>query len=104
MKKVLGINCDHADSAACLVIDGEVIAAVEEERFSRLKHHFGFPFHSIKFCLDAAKIKISDLDVVCINSKPSGNFISKIKFVLKYPSSLKLAINRVIFSKKKKIS
>lgn len=102
MKKVLGINCDHADSAACIVIDGKVIAAVEEERFSRSKHHFGFPLNSIKYCLDAAKIKISDLDIVCINSKPSGNFISKIRFVLKNPSSLKLAINRLIYSKKKK--
>ena len=47
MSIILGLNCEHADSAACLIKDNKIIVAIEEERLSRIKHHFGFPYKSI---------------------------------------------------------
>ena len=57
---IIGINAFHADSAACLVVDGKLIVAVEEERFNRIKHWAGFPVESIKYCLKSSKLKISE--------------------------------------------
>ena len=57
---ILGINYYHPDSSACLIKNGELVAAAEEERFVRIKHFSGFPKNSIKFCLDYGKIKISE--------------------------------------------
>ena len=48
---IIGLNLFHADTSACLVVDGKVVAAAEEERFSRIKHYSGFPLESIKYCL-----------------------------------------------------
>ena len=52
---VLGISCFYHDAAAALVRDGELIAAAEEERFTRKKHDYGFPAHAIDFCLEAGR-------------------------------------------------
>ena len=49
--KILGLNTYHADTSACILIDGKLIAACEEERFSRVKHFSGFPINSINFCI-----------------------------------------------------
>ena len=68
--KVLGISCYFHDAAATLVIDGKVVAAVEEERFTRRKHDNRFPELSIKYCLDEAGIKATDLDYICFYEKP----------------------------------
>ena len=54
---ILGLNAYHGDSSACIVVDGKLIAAVEEERFRRIKHWAGFPTEAIKYCLDEAKSK-----------------------------------------------
>ncbi|MDB2486442.1 carbamoyltransferase, partial [Candidatus Pelagibacter bacterium] len=59
---ILGLNIFHADTSACLVKDGNVIAAVEEERFTRIKHFTGFPKNSIDFCLKEGDIKIDEID------------------------------------------
>ena len=59
MTYVLGLNAFHADAAACLVKDGELVAAVEEERFRRIKHWGGFPSESIRYCLDEAGISLA---------------------------------------------
>ena len=61
---IIGINAFHADSAACLVINGQLITAVEEERFNRIKHWAGFPIESIKYCLKSANLKISDIEKI----------------------------------------
>ena len=50
---ILGLNINHADTSACLIKDGKIISAIEEERFVRLKHYAGFPSHSIDFCLSS---------------------------------------------------
>jgi carbamoyltransferase len=79
---ILGINCFHADSAACLVRDGEVIAAAEEERFRRIKHWAGFPSEAIQYCLDEAGISVHDLDHVALNRDPRANLLRKALFGL----------------------
>jgi carbamoyltransferase len=79
---ILGINCFHADSAACLVRDGEVIAAAEEERFRRIKHWAGFPTEAIRYCLDEAGISVRDLDHVAVNRDPKANLLRKALFGL----------------------
>lgn len=71
---ILGISCYYHDSAAALLKDGELIAAAEEERFSRIKHDFGFPYHAIAFCLEQAGIQGEDLDYVVFYEKPLLKF------------------------------
>jgi carbamoyltransferase len=67
---VLGISCYYHDAAACLLRDGEIVAAAEEERFSRIKHDYGFPTQAIHFCLEQAGIQGADLDYVVFFEKP----------------------------------
>ncbi len=67
---ILGLSCYYHDGAACLVRDGNVIAAAEEERFTRIKHDSDFPERAINFCLDYAKIKKQDIDYVVFYEKP----------------------------------
>src|SRR3989338_9315967 len=71
---ILGISCFYHDSAACLVRDGEIIAAVQEERFTRKKHDSGFPANSIKWCLGEGDIAAKDLDLVAFYDKPFVKF------------------------------
>jgi carbamoyltransferase len=71
---ILGISCYYHDSAAALLVDGMVIAAAEEERFSRKKHDSGFPAQAIDFCLRSAGITPQDLDYVAFYEKPLLKF------------------------------
>lgn len=71
---ILGISCFYHDAAAALVRDGELIAAVEEERFSRKKHDSGFPYHAIQFCLERGSMTTKDLDYVVFYEKPFLKF------------------------------
>lgn len=71
---ILGISCYFHDAAACLLKDGEVVAASEEERFTRIKHDSSFPVSAIRFCLERAGIKEQDLDFVVFNEKPFLKF------------------------------
>ena len=71
---ILGISAFYHDSAAALVRNGEVIAAAQEERFTRKKHDSGFPAHAIRYCLEAAKIKPAELDHVVFYEKPFLKF------------------------------
>ncbi|MBF0381322.1 MAG: carbamoyltransferase [Magnetococcales bacterium] len=71
---ILGISCYFHDSAACLVQDGKIIAAVQEERFTRKKNDSGFPNNSINYCLSAAEISINDIDYVVYYDKPLQTF------------------------------
>ena len=98
--KIIGINAFHADSSACLIIDGKLISAVEEERFNRIKHWAGFPLESIKYCLRESNLNLSDIDHISINIDPKANYFKKILFLIKHRPSLKLIFNR--FKKKKK--
>ncbi len=83
MKIILGINCYHADSSACIVKDGLLIAALEEERINRIKHWAGFPKESIKECLKIAKIREEEITDIAINTNPKSNLSNKVIFFLK---------------------
>ena len=61
---ILGISCFFHDASAVLLRDGEVIAAAEEERFTRKKHDYSFPMHAIQFCLEKGQITGAELDYV----------------------------------------
>jgi len=98
---ILGLNVFHADTSACLVKDGKLIAAVEEERFTRIKHFTGFPKNSINFCLKEGRVKLEDVDYICVNYNTNYNFKEKVIFSLRnfYKSNF---FKKVFFSLKKK--
>lgn len=73
-KKVLGISAYYHDSAAALVIDGRIIAAAQEERFTRIKHDPGFPARAIEFCLNESSLDLEDLDAIVFYDKPLVKF------------------------------
>ncbi len=77
---ILGINAYHGDAAAAIIRDGKLIAAVEEERFNRVKHCAGFPIESIKYCLHEAKVGIEQLDHIGISRDPSAHLHKKVFF------------------------
>jgi len=74
MKSILGISSYYHDSAATIIIDGKIVAAAQEERFTRIKHDSGYPFNAVNFVLDYAKIKLSDVDSVIFYEKPFLKF------------------------------
>lgn len=79
---ILGINAHHAGSSACLIHDGNLVAAVEEERFRRVKYWAGFPKMAIEYCLREAGIGPTDLAHVGISRNPSANMLRKVIFTL----------------------
>jgi carbamoyltransferase len=88
---ILGISCYYHDAAAVLLKDGSVVAAAEEERFSRIKHDYGFPTQAIQFCLDTEGIKGPDLDYVVFFEKPFRKLDRILMTVLQtYPKSWKV--------------
>ncbi len=98
--KILGINAYHGDSAACLVIDGRLVAAVEEERFRRIKHWAGFPAEAVRYCLRGSGLSPSDLDHVAINRDPSANLMKKALFAFTKRPSLNAVKERLQNSQK----
>ena len=97
---ILGINAYHGDSSACLLKDGILLAAVEEERFRRIKHWAGFPSESIKFCLEQESITINDIDYVTVSRDPKVNIVKKVLHLLRFPSNI-FAIRDRLFNSKK---
>jgi len=87
MTSILGVNAFHADSSAVLVLDGQVVAAVEEERFRRIKHWAGFPSEAIAWCLADAGLRLEQVDHIAINSQPKAHSWRKIAYTLaQHPS------------------
>jgi carbamoyltransferase len=70
MTAILGISAYYHDSAACLLVDGEIVAAAQEERFTRVRHDSQFPRRSVAWCLNYAGMKGSNLDHVVFYDKP----------------------------------
>lgn len=97
---ILGINAFHGDSSACLLKDGEVIVATEEERFRRIKHWAGFPTEAIKFCLEDAGITIQEIDHITISRNPSANLHKKIMHSFKNLVSVSAIKDRLANTKK----
>lgn len=81
---ILGISAFYHDSAACLLKDGEIIAAVQEERFTRIKHDAGFPHHAIQYCLKEAQISADKIDNIVFYEKPFVKFERLLETYLAY--------------------
>ena len=95
MSFVLGINAFHGDSAACLIHEGRLVAAAEEERFRRIKHWAGFPSMAIAYCLQEAGIDLSRVDHVAINQDSSANLGKKVTFALTKRPDLGMVLDRI---------
>ena len=95
MTTILGINAYHGDSAACLVRDGRLVAAAEEERFHRVKHWAGFPSNAIYYCLKEAKLELEGLNHIAINSDSKANLLKKMTFMASKKPEFKLIIERL---------
>lgn len=92
---ILGLNAFHGDSSACLLSDGQLVAAVEEERFRRVKHWAGFPSRSIRYCVEAAGIDIAAVDHVALNQDSHANLGRKISYSLARRPDLSLVMDRI---------
>ena len=82
--KILGLSAFYHDSAAALVIDGSIVAAAQEERFTRKKHDLRYPKNSIEYCLNFAELKVSDIDYVVFYDKPLAKFDRLLKTYLAF--------------------
>jgi len=82
MGAILGLNAYHGDSAACLIVDGKLVAAAEEERFRRIKHWAGLPTNAIDYCLREARLTWGDIDHIAINRRPGVNNLRRLGFVI----------------------
>jgi carbamoyltransferase len=91
---ILGLNAFHGDSSACLLKNGVLIAAAEEERFSRVKHCAGFPVEAIRWCLNEGKIDLKDVEHLSLNQDWKANFIRKIFYTISKRPSFKLLIEK----------
>ena len=94
---ILGINAYHADSSASLLINGKVVCATEEERFTRIKHWAGLPIRSMEFCLRSQNLTMKDITCICIGRDPKSKVSNKIKYLLKnFKSSISLLKQRLV--------
>ena len=87
MANILGISAFYHDSAACLISDGEIVAAAQEERFTRIKHDYRFPLHAARYCLKEANLTAADLDYVGFYDKPLLKFDRLLETYLDYSPS-----------------
>lgn len=98
---VLGINAYHADSSAAIFVDGVMIAAIEEERFRRVKHWAGFPSMSVAFCLKEAGVRLKDVDHIAIGRDPWAKLGKKLLFLLQNPGGSVAAVKNRLSNAKK---
>ena len=99
---ILGISAFYHDSASCIIKDGKIIAAAQEERFTRKKHDQEFPMNSIKYCLEETRINSSDLDLITFLSLfleiPITFILFLISvFVIEFPMPLELPVTIIFF-------
>ncbi len=100
MTLILGLNAYHADSSACIVKDGVLLAAAEEERFRRIKHWAGLPVEAVRWCLAEAGVGLDDVEHVAINRDPKAHLLQKALFAFKRRPSLGLIRDRLANSAK----
>lgn len=108
MQKILGISAFYHDSAACITVGNEIVAAAQEERFTRKKHTEAFPIEAIKFCLEEAGLKIDELDAIVFYDKPFLKFERLLetyyafspKGLLSFLMAMKVWLNEKLFLKK----
>lgn len=101
MQYILGINAFHGDSSACLLCDGKLVAAAEEERFRRLKHWAGFPSMAIQYCLSEAGIGIEQVTHVAINQDHKAHFWKKVAYTLSVRPSFSALLDRILNKKRR---
>lgn len=92
---ILGINAYHADAAACILRNGALVAAAEEERFSRIKHWAGFPAQAIGYCLSEARIDLGEVTHVAVNRSGRANFFRKLAYIVSHRPSPQLLLKRL---------
>jgi carbamoyltransferase len=92
---ILGLNAFHADSAAALVCEGQLVAAAEEERFRRIKHWAGFPSQAIAYCLEEAGVRLSDVTHIAFNQDSRANLMRKVAYFLTKRPNLDLVRSRL---------
>lgn len=95
MTTIVGINAFHGDASACLIRDGSIVAAAEEERFRRIKHWAGFPGESIRYCLAEAGIGLGEVDHVAVNQDSRANLGRKLAYTLVKRPDLALVVDRI---------
>ncbi|MCC7067449.1 MAG: carbamoyltransferase [Burkholderiales bacterium] len=95
MTTILGINAFHGDSAACVVRDGVLVNAAEEERFRRVKHWAGFPSQAIAWCLADAGLTLAEVDHVAVNQDSSANLGRKVAYTLLKRPDLSMVLDRI---------
>ena len=89
---ILGINAYHANASAAVIVDGRLVAAVEEERLNRVKYAAGLPARAIQYCLDCAGAKLSEIDHIAIPRDPRARMGTKLRYAMRMP---KFALDRV---------
>src|SRR5271168_1364143 len=82
---ILGINAYHANASAAIIVDGRLLAAVEEERLNRVKYAAGLPARAIQYCLDQAGVKLSEVDHIAIPRDPRARLGTKLRFAVRMP-------------------
>ena len=95
MTYILGINAYHGDSSACLIRDGVLLAAAEEERFRRIKHWAGFPAEAIRYCLAEAGIRLGEVAMVAINQDANANLWKKLAYLVMRRPDLSFLLDRI---------
>src|SRR5499425_3575118 len=83
---ILGINAYHGNASAAILCDGKLVAAVEEERFNRVKYAAGFPAAAIRYCLQIAGITAAEVDHVAVPRDPYARLGTKLFYALRMPS------------------
>lgn len=92
---VIGINAYHGDSSACLVEDGRLVAAAEEERFRRVKHWAGFPSEAVKYCLAEANVDLGAVEYVAVNTDPKANMWKKMRYTIARHPQMGMVMDRL---------
>ena len=92
---VLGLNAYHGDASACLLRDGVLVAAAEEERFRRVKHWAGFPSEAIRYCLREASATLADVAHVAVNQDGRANLLQKLGYLVTRRPDLGLVLDRI---------
>lgn len=100
MMIILGLNAYHGDASAAILIDGEIVCAIEEERIRRIKHWAGLPTEAIRFCLSECGISLADVDYIAISRNPKANFFKKISHTILNGISISNIKDRLFNAKK----
>lgn len=101
MTIIVGLNAYHGDASACLVKDGRLIAAAEEERFRRIKHWAGVPSEAVRYVLKEAGVGLGDVTHLAINSDPGANRMRRVGFVLQHRPDFRFVLDRLKNQKKR---